>query len=283
MIAARDAATTLGEQLDALAVQQADVGVEIIVVDNDSTDGTADAVRNRAERDPRIRLLTATAGRGAGYARNAGVDATDAEWIAFCDADDIVADGWLPAVVTALADHELVTGPLELDRLNPAWVVESRGRSFATAPTRFLGIFPTASSCNMALHRHRFAEVGGFDESFRFGQDAELSLRLWQAGVRVHFEPRAVVHYRYRPTMRALFGQSRRFGVVQPVLAERLRRAGQPVPRCAGRRQWGWLARHLPLLRTRPGRARWVFVAGRQIGRLQGAWRVIRPRRAHDR
>lgn len=271
VIAARDAAGTLGEQLDALAAQDAPVPVEVIVVDNGSTDATAELVHARAAADPRVRLVSAPEGRGAGHARNAGVASTDARWLAFCDADDIVAQGWLAAMTRALAHHELVAGPLELDRLNPEWLVESRGRSFATEPNRFLDVFPAASSCNMAVHRARFDEVGGFDESFLAGQDLELSMRLWQAGVELHFEPEAVVHYRYRPSLAAVFAQSRRFGAVQPVLEARLRQSGQEIPSgTPGLRRWLWLVRNLPRLRTRAGRARWLFVAGRQIGRLRG-------------
>lgn len=277
MIAAHDAGATLGDQLAALAQQKIDVATEIIVVDNASADDTAAVARDRATLDPRIRLVTAADGRGAGYARNVGVAATDATWLAFCDADDVVADGWLEAIAGALAEHRFTAGPIELDRLNPAWIVESRGRSFSTEPTTFFDIFPTASSCNMGLHREVFDDVGGFDESFLIGQDAELSMRLWQAGVELHFCADAVVHYRYRPTLRAVFGQSRRFAAVQPVFAERLRAAGHPTPsRWAGARQWLWLLRNLPRLASRPGRARWLFVAGRQVGRVQGGIRVRR-------
>jgi hypothetical protein len=86
------------------------------------------------------------------------------------------------------------------------------------------------------------------------------------------------VRYRYRPTLRATFRQARAYGRVRPVLAERLRRAGRPAPkRHAGVRNWAWLGRHLPLLAARPGRAKWLWVAGQRIGNVEGSFVVRRP------
>ena len=59
-----------------------------------------------------------------------------------CDADDVIAGGWVRAMGSALDDHEFVTGPLDVDRLNPAWVVESRGRAIEAGPGDFHGVFP---------------------------------------------------------------------------------------------------------------------------------------------
>jgi GT2 family glycosyltransferase len=249
----------------------------IVAVDTGSTDDTAGVVRRYAGGGPRIRLVDAPAGRGPGASRNAGAAAAAGAALAFCDADDVVAAGWVAAMGEALRDYEFVTGPLELNQLNPPWVVESRGRSFADRRPVFEGIFPYASSCNMALTRSLFERAGGFDATWRVGEDLDLSLRLWLSGVDLHFEPGAVVHYRYRPTLRSTFHQARSYGRVRPVLAERLRRVGRQAPkRGAGLRNWVWLLRHLPMLAGRPGRAKWLWVAGQRVGNLEASWRVRR-------
>lgn len=279
VIPARDAATVINAQLDALTAQRWDGTWEVVVaVDVASADGTADVVRRFKGDGPPIRVIDAPAAGGPGVSRNAGAAAAAGVTVAFCDADDVVGDGWVATMGEALRHHEFVTGPLELDRLNPSWVVESRGRVFAEGRPFFEGIFPYASSCNLGLHRSLFEGAGGFDPAWRVGEDLELSLRLWLSGAQLHFAPEALVHYRYRPTLGATYAQARSYGRVRPILGERLRQAGRPAPkRMAGVRNWGWLVRHLPQLRGRAGRAKWLWVAGQRIGNLEGSLRVRRP------
>ena len=247
----------------------------VVALDAGSADATADVVGRYADGWPRLRIVDAPPGGGPGSARNVGAAAAAGSALAFCDADDVVAPGWVAAMGDALRHHEFVTGPLELDRLNPTWLVESRGRSFADRRPVYEGIFPYASSCNLGVRRPVFERAGGFDAAWRVGEDIELSMRLWLSGIVLHFEPGAVVHYRYRPTLRSTYRQARSYGRVRPLLAERLRRAGRPAPnRSAGLRNWAWLVRHVRLLAGRPGRAKWLWVAGQRVGSLEGSWRV---------
>ena len=278
VVPARNAAALIGDQLEALTTQVWDGTWEIVVaVDAGSTDGTAEVVRSYAGAGPPLRVVDAPADSGPGASRNVGAAVAGGAGLAFCDADDIVAPGWVAAMGEALRHREFVTGPLELGRLNPEWVVESRGRSFADRRPVFEGLFPYASSCNLGLRRSVFERAGGFDAAWAIGEDLELSLRLWLAGAELHFEPGAVIHYRYRPTLRSTYYQSRSYGRVRPLLAEQLRRAGRPAPkRTAGLRNWVWLVRHLGLMKDRPGRAKWLWVAGQRVGNLQGSVRARR-------
>lgn len=270
VIAAYNADETLGAQLDALAVQQSDTRIEIVVVDNGSTDDTAAVIETAARRDARVRRVAATDGRGAGYARNVGVAETTAPWIAFCDADDVVGVDWVDAIVGALATHPFVTGPLDTSALNEGWLAGSRGTAISSGQPMFEGVFPIASSCNLAIHRELFDAHGGFDESFRIGQDTELSLRLWCAGVALHFAPAATVHYRYRATMRGVFGQARAFGRAQAAIEQRMRELQvDATPPRRTLRRLAWLIRSLPRIVDRAARARWLYVCGTLLGRAE--------------
>lgn len=62
--------------------------VEIIVIDDLSTDGTCDIVQELSARDPRVRLVRRDTNGGPGRARNMGIDAATGDWIAVLDADD---------------------------------------------------------------------------------------------------------------------------------------------------------------------------------------------------
>jgi GT2 family glycosyltransferase len=117
---------------------------------------------------------------------------------------------------------------------------------------------------------------GGFDESLLAGEDVELSGRLWRAGVKLAYLEDAVVRYRYRTTMRGLWRQARSYGQVRPELFRRIRAAGIDVPAQprARLRSWAFLARNVGLLRSRDGRANWVWVAAGDVGRLEGDLRV---------
>jgi glycosyltransferase involved in cell wall biosynthesis len=275
VIPARNEATTIPSQLESLTAQEWDGSWEIVVVDNGSTDGTRDVVAAIGERNPRVRLVPALERAGLNYARNVGIGAAAGRAFALCDADDLVAPGWVAAMGGALRTHALVTGALELDRLNPAWLAGSRGRGDERGLPTFHGIFPTVHGNNMGMQRTTWEDLGRFDEVVIIGaDDVELSMRAWKAGVPVHFVPDAVVHYRYRPEPRALWRQGRNYGRSRPLVVRRLRAEGLECPsRVAGWRSWAWLVAHAPDLGTAEGRAAWTWVAANRLGQLEGSIR----------
>lgn len=277
IIAAKDAADVLPAQLDALLSQPYDGDWEVVVADNGSRDDTAAVVERYRQRDPRVRLVDAAGGRGAGHARNRAMTEADGDAFAFCDADDLVAPGWVAAMTDGLRCADAVAGKIRVDELNPDWLRTAFYTNTPDGLESFNGIFPFSATCNLGVRRSAADAIAGFDESWLTGQDVEFCLRLWLAGYELSYAPDAIVHYRYRPTMGALWRRSRQYGAVAPAISARLRDAGRPAPSpLAGLRQWLWLVRRVPSLRSRAGRARWVVVAGTKIGRLQGSVRARR-------
>jgi len=277
VVPARNASATIGDQLDALLGQQCERPWELIVVDNGSADDTPSIVAQYAERDGRVRLLTANGVRSAAFSRNAGISAARSEAIACCDADDIVAPGWLRAMSEALERAELVAGRIDVHRLNPEWLAATRGTAIERGPGDFMGLCQFAHGANMGVRKSVIERFGGFDEQLPIGEDIELSHRLERGGVRLFYADNAVVFFRYRATFRDLWQQSRSFGRAQPTLARVVGAAdsstdGQEL------RRWAWLARSVPLLRTREGRARWVWTAGGRVGRIEAR---LRPQREY--
>ncbi|WP_353953329.1 glycosyltransferase [Knoellia sp. S7-12] len=262
----------LPSQLNALIEQECPGQWELIVVDNASTDKTALIAKRMAQRHPKLRVIQAEERKGKGYALAVGVRSADSDLIVFCDADDVVAPGWLAALVGGLASHDVVTGPHELDLLNPPWLADSRGRSIEEPLGSFFGIFPCIRGASWATHRRVWDAVGGVREDFSAGEDAEFSLRCWQSGVEIVGVPDAVVHYRYRDSPRALWRQGLAYGRSRPRIARILIDAGLTRPaRFAGARSWMLLAISAPTLLTRRGRAQWMWIAGNRAGQLMGS------------
>jgi glycosyltransferase involved in cell wall biosynthesis len=274
VIPAHNAAATVAQQLRALRDQHTRFPVEIVVIDNASTDDTRDIVADEARSDERIRLVSAPAGRGPSYARNIGIAAARGDLLACCDADDEVGEGWLPAMTDALLEHPYVGGPLDVDRLNDPWLADARGHWGAQAPGRF-GNVDFAHGCNLGIRRELFRQVGGFDERLRAGEEIDLALRLLGLGTRLHFVPEAVVHYRYRTTLRANCKQSFSFGRVAPVLERRANALSEYVPEGMTARRAAWLVPNVVRLATRTGRVRWTWVAAGLCGRAAGTLRAV--------
>ena len=276
IIPAYNEAEVIAQQLDALIEQTWDGSWDVLVVDNRSTDGTAEIVHEYQRRDPRFRAVTANERQGISYARNAGIEASRGRSFALVDADDLVAPGWVAAMGAALRNHPFVTGPLELVRLNPPWLVDSRGRRDETEAPTFYGLFPTAHGNNMGMQKALWKKIGGFDEDIRLlgAEDIEFSMRAWLDRIPCSFVPDAIAHYRYRTEIRVLWQQGRRYGRARPLVARKLIEAGRPrPPRFGGWRSWAWLAVHAPDLARTERRAGWVWVAGNRLGQLEGSVR----------
>lgn len=274
VIPARNEERLLARQLEALLAQEWDGDWEVIVVDNGSIDGTVEVVERFARETRRLRVVSAPDRADQSHAANAGVAATSAPVVAFCDGDDIVAPGWLAAMAKGLAEHEVVTGPNELDRLNPAWLAATRGRSIEGPVGTFAGIFPVVRGNNYGVRSTVWEQIGPLNEGFFPVADIEFSLRCWLHGIEIVGVSDALVHYRYRSSAGDLWRQGWKYGSSRPRIARLLRDAGRPrPPRFSGWRSWAMLLVLLPGLATRPGRARWMWSAGNRFGQVAGSIR----------
>jgi glycosyltransferase involved in cell wall biosynthesis len=275
VIPVRNGSRTLGEQLNALAeAVRPPGGFEVLVADNGSTDGTADVARSYSDRLP-VRLVDASARPGSNYARNRGIAESRFGRILLCDSDDRVDVAWLAAMAAAFDEgEELIAGPIDYLMLNPRHVRDWRGADRASTET-VMGFLPTGHGANLGFTRALYDHLGGFDDEFEFGgDDVEFCWRAQFAGARLRSVPEAIVHYRIRPSMPALFRQSMAYGAAEAHLYTKFAARGmsrRPVQ--ALLREMWWLASRLPLA-TSPGRrGAWLRRLGQQLGRFRGAFR----------
>jgi glycosyltransferase involved in cell wall biosynthesis len=239
VIAAYQAERTLDAQLAALAEQRAPFAFELLVCDNGSTDGTAALARSWEDRLP-VTVVDASRRRGPGAARNVGAAAATSPLLAFCDADDVVDEGWLVAMVEGLREHDFVSGasfrPERNSRPDHPVYFE-----FSTYRMWFLPQLPVAGAGNMGVRREVFLGVGGFDESLTAGEDLDLCWRIQLAGHPLVRAPGARVHVSNRDGLRASFRQAYAYGVGDRRLMHKYARViaayrAQPAPTAADAR-----------------------------------------------
>jgi len=268
----RDGASTIGEQLAALAAQTYPGAFDVVVADNGSTDDTRAVVESWSERLPRVVVVDATGRRGAGYARGVGAEAATGDFLAFCDADDVVAPEWLAALAESAREHDIVTGVLDATELNAEAVRRWRPERARSIPRA--GFLPFAPSGNFGVWADVFRATGGFDERYLQNEDVEWSWRAQLASYTLGFAPDAVVHYRYRTGARGIAREGFGRGLCTVRLYRDFRARGMrrpPTGRSA--RRWLWLVVRAPYVLSSDRRGLWVRRAGESAGRLVGSVR----------
>jgi GT2 family glycosyltransferase len=204
------------------ALSQAPPGCEIVVIDNASSDGSADAI---AAECPGTRLIRSAENLGFAAANNAAVGATTGDYVLLLNPDTVVLPGAFEALRESVrrAPHAGIWGGRTVfanHTLNPAscWRRQTLW-SVMCAATGLCSIFPRSrlfnpeayggwprddvrdvdivSGCFLVISRSWWDRLGGFDPGFfMYGEDADLCLRAKEQGARPMITPDAtIIHY----------------------------------------------------------------------------------------
>jgi GT2 family glycosyltransferase len=203
-----NAGALLERSLAALA-RQTVPPARTIVVDNASTDGSADGIEQRHEG---VEVIRNAENVGFAAANNQGVAAAaDCDWVALLNPDAFPEPDWLAALLEAARRRPAYAflgsrllradAPDEVDGAGDAYHVSGmawrrdHGRPAARAGRTEEEVFSPCAAA--ALYRRDvFLAAGGFDESFFcYYEDNDLSFRLRLAGHRCLYVPEAVVHH----------------------------------------------------------------------------------------
>ncbi len=274
IIPAYNAADTLGNQLDMLKAQTYAGRWEVVVVDNRSTDHTIDLVKSYQAHMPNLRYVEAADKQGKAHACNIGVERAEGDLLVFIDADDEVAPGWLAAMARALSEHDFVAGRLDPVKLNEPRIRETRlcPQQQGLQEYKYPPYLPHAAGSNLGVKRVLHQAIGGYDEALIRLQDTEYCWRIQLMGVKLHFAPDALVHYRFRESIAGMLIQSFQWGEYNVLLYKRYRPLGMPkLSWRAGLAGWFKLGKELPQLRRRKGRMQWLRRFFWRLGRLSGS------------
>ncbi len=214
------------ELLESLAGQQCDGGFEAIVVEDGSATPCQEAVERLAGR--LSVTYVAQANSGPAEARNHGVRKASGEYLIFLDSDCVVPPGYLEAVERELSGCpcDAFGGP---DRAGEGFTPVQKAINYSM--TSFLttgGIrggrrrldrfYPR--SFNMGVSRELYSRLGGFS-NMRFGEDIDLSLRIFKSGASCRLFPEAWVWHKRRTDFVKFFRQVHNSGMARINLSKR--------------------------------------------------------------
>lgn len=187
--------------------------VEVVVVDNGSTDDSVDYIHTH---HPYVNVIRSDRNLGFAGGNNVGVKSATGEYIAFLNNDAEAAPNWL-SVMAAQLDSDPETGCVASKMLNTQGELIDYGGLGMTLYGRayeqgtglpadvvdFNTSGPILAPCGgaMLIRRELFQELGGFDEQFiAYYEDVDLGWRLWLSGSAVIFLPEALVYHRQHVT-----------------------------------------------------------------------------------
>jgi GT2 family glycosyltransferase len=193
---------------------------EIIVVDNGSSDGSAEFVRRSF---PEVRLVAMERNLGFGGGSNAGVRRAINDIVVLLNNDMRVEKGFLAPLLTGFTDERVFAVSCQIQfsdaakrreetGLTQGWWEEGGLRVRHRIDDQIRDLYPCfyggGGSC--AFDRRKFLELGGFDRLLEpfYLEDTDLGYQAWKRGWKVLYQPRSVVYHEHRGTIGKRFTEA---------------------------------------------------------------------------
>lgn len=266
-------AGTIGNTLRALQAQAGGLdGVEIIVVDNGSTDDTVAIV----QQFPATILLHEPR-RGVSAARNRGLRAAQNEIYINVDADTVPSRQWLREILAPFADPEVMLVGGRILSLPPENAVERYVDQSGLHQPPFSienPVMPFVVGCNLAVRREAALAIGGWDETLPRGDDVDFSTRLLRHfATRIRYQPSASLFHQHRGDEKGLRRQAWGYGHGMALLYARYPEILRWNTWKLGRIAWILVTRLASQAGTTIAhRLGWIEAERREFARLHRVW-----------
>lgn len=202
-------------------------GLEVIAVDDASTDETAETAERWGDRLP-LRVIRAERQQGPGASRNLGANAARGEILAFIDGDCLADPAWLSDLLPVFKDPSVVAaGGAVVSAEERTWIQRYEGACHPAQRGQVAGEVRPGSSndflagCNILVRRAAFRSVGGFDTTHHLGEDVDLIWRLATTAGRVLYRPDGVVAHHHVDRLGTLLRRRIDLGSSEAVLFRR--------------------------------------------------------------
>ncbi len=214
IIPAYEAENYIAQAVDSVGRQKWAGEMEIIVIDDGSSDRTAQAARG-----PGVQVLRKTQG-GASSARNAGLRVAKGELILLLDADDVLTDGALNAMYQALSESGAgVVFAMAEDFISPE-LSDSQKAALRPRPNAYGGVLP---GCSL-IRREVFETVGMFDDTMKSGETVAWQMKLLDAGIRTAKIPTVTLKRRLHLTNTGRLRQKQEMADYAALLRKRMKK-----------------------------------------------------------
>ncbi|HEX7240932.1 MAG TPA: glycosyltransferase family A protein, partial [Longimicrobiaceae bacterium] len=203
-----NAAPFVAEAMESV-LAQAYAPLELVVVDDASTDGSREAVSAVAERHPdRVRTLWMERNRGGCHARNRGGEAARGGFLMFLDADDAIRPDTVAALVEAVRDRPdgIAACPWRhLEKVGGEWRETPASLPLPEAGADLFRVWLEGSAwaptSSVLWRRDVYERVGGWDEELAREQDDDIMLRAYALGSRLVIADGGLAYYRFHETL----------------------------------------------------------------------------------